>query len=252
MNKTVYHQHLGKLDFLDSWKYQEWLLKKITDTKVLNREQEHKQETPNFILTVEHPHVYTLGKSGKKQHLLVSETFLQSINATFYEINRGGDITYHGPGQLVVYPILDLENFFTDIHKYIRYLEEVIIQMLSEYNIKGERSSGETGVWLDTDKIQMSRKICAIGVKSSRWATMHGLALNVNTDLKYFDYIVPCGIQNKKVASMHLELNRHIDEESIRIKTLYSFEKVFNCTLSAMPIQYSYKKFCEEFMPPIL
>ncbi|MCX7729129.1 MAG: lipoyl(octanoyl) transferase LipB, partial [Bacteroidia bacterium] len=179
---------------------------------------------------VEHPHVYTLGKSGKDQHLLVSEEFLKSINASYFKVNRGGDITYHGYGQLVMYPIIDLENFFTDIHKYVRYLEEIIIRTLREYGISADRSQGETGVWIDP-KTAHARKICAIGVRSSRWVTMHGLAFNVNTNLKYFDYIVPCGIHDKKVTSLEKELGYKVNENEVRLKALKYFEEVFDCKL---------------------
>jgi lipoyl(octanoyl) transferase len=207
-------------------------MQSIIDIKLSNREKEFPEPTKNYLLTVEHPHVYTLGKSGKPSHLLVSEDFLKSINATFYKVNRGGDITYHGFGQLVVYPILDLENFFTDIHRYVRNLEEVIIRVLNDYGIKGERSLGETGVWIDTHDIKKARKICAIGVRSSRWVTMHGLAFNLNTDLKYFDYIIPCGISDKKVTSLHLELGKKVDENEVLEKVLHYFEEVFECQLT--------------------
>jgi lipoyl(octanoyl) transferase len=232
MNKKVLHYHLGTIDYLQCWEFQEKLMQSIIDIKLSNREKEIPEPTRNYLLTVEHPHVYTLGKSGKPNHLLVSEEFLKSINATFYKVNRGGDITYHGFGQLVVYPILDLENFFTDIHRYVRNLEEVIIRVLNDYGIKGERSSGETGVWLDTHDIKKARKICAIGVRSSRWVTMHGLAFNLNTDLKYFDYIIPCGISDKKVTSLHLELGKKVDENEVLEKVLHYFEEVFECQLT--------------------
>jgi lipoyl(octanoyl) transferase len=173
--------------------------------KIRNRRENSTLPTPNYFLYVEHPHVYTLGKSGDINHLLLSETQLASIQAQYYKTNRGGDITYHGPGQIVGYPILDLENFFTDIHQYLRLLEESIILTLADYGLKGERSPGETGVWLDVGT-PFARKICAMGVRASRWVTMHGFALNVNVDLGYFDHIVPCGIKGKGVASMHHEL----------------------------------------------
>jgi len=232
MNKEVLHYHLGTMDYLQCWELQEKLMQSIINVKLSNREKEIPEPTKNYLLTVEHPHVYTLGKSGKPNHLLVSEDFLKSINATFYKVNRGGDITYHGFGQLVVYPILDLENFFTDIHRYVRNLEEVIIRVLNDYGIKGERSSGETGVWLDTHDIKKARKICAIGVRSSRWVTMHGLAFNLNTDLKYFDYIIPCGISDKKVTSLHLELGKKVDENEVLEKVLHYFEEAFECQLT--------------------
>lgn len=230
MNKRVIYQHLGTKEYAECWNYQEKLMQTIIDTKLSNRNKEQPLPTDNYLLTVEHPHVYTLGKSGKEKHLLVSEDVLKSINAAYFKVNRGGDITYHGFGQLVVYPILDLENFFMDIHKYVRYLEEIIIRTLADYGIKGERSKGETGVWIDVNTPH-ARKICAIGVRSSRWVTMHGLAFNVNTDLRYFDYIIPCGIVGKKVTSLHEELGQEINEEEVRISVLKHFEEVFECQL---------------------
>lgn len=206
MNKTLQIQELGTKDYLDTWNYQEELFQKILDIKISNRRNNIQEATPNYLLFVEHPHVYTLGKRGDQQHLLIDKEELKAIGATYYEINRGGDITYHGPGQLVGYPILDLENFFTDIHKYLRLLEEAIILMLADYGIKGDRAEGETGVWLDVGT-PFARKICAIGIRTSRWVSMHGFALNVNTNLGYFDKIVPCGITDKSVTSMKQELN---------------------------------------------
>lgn len=231
MNKTVNYTHLGTMDYAKCWQLQEKLMQEIIDIKLANRNAEKILPTKNYLLTVEHPHVYTLGKSGKENHLLVDKNFLKKINATYYKVNRGGDITYHGYGQLVVYPILDLENFFTDIHKYVRYLEEIIIRTLKDYGIKGERSKGETGVWIDADNPAKARKICAIGVRSSRWVTMHGLAFNINTDLKYFDYIIPCGIANKKVTSLHKELGNNINETEVRLKVLHYFEEIFECRI---------------------
>lgn len=231
MEKQVFYQHLGTMEYAPCWDLQESLMQEIIHIKLKNRSETIPLPTPNYLLTVEHPPVYTLGKSGKEQHLLVSDDFLKKINATFYKVNRGGDITYHGYGQLVMYPILDLENFFTDIHKYVRYLEEVIIRTLKEYDIEAERSKGETGVWIDAKHPQKARKICAIGVRSSRWVTMHGLAFNLNTDLNYFNYIVPCGIANKKVTSLHIELGQSVDEHDVRTKVLKHFETVFECTL---------------------
>lgn len=231
MNKTVNYTHLGTMDYAECWQLQEKLMQEIIDIKLANRNAEKILPTKNYLLTVEHPHVYTLGKSGKENHLLVDKNFLKKINATYYKVNRGGDITYHGYGQLVVYPILDLENFFTDIHKYVRCLEEIIIRTLKDYGIKGERSKGETGVWIDADNPAKARKICAIGVRSSRWVTMHGLAFNINTDLKYFDYIIPCGIANKKVTSLHKELGNNINETEVRLKVLHYFEEIFECRI---------------------
>ncbi len=231
MNKKVIYKHLGTMEYGDCWAYQEELMQRIVQTKIHNRDDHLNHPTENYLLSVEHPHVYTLGKSGKEEHLLVNTDFLKRINASYYRVNRGGDITYHGFGQLVLYPILDLENFFTDIHRYVRFLEEIIIRTLSEYNIKAGRRKGETGVWIDAEDEQKARKICAIGVRSSRWITMHGLAFNVNTDLKYFTHIVPCGIQDKKVSSLHLELGKKLDMEEVRKKVLNHFEYVFECHL---------------------
>ncbi|HLT53610.1 MAG TPA: lipoyl(octanoyl) transferase LipB, partial [Flavobacteriaceae bacterium] len=190
-NKTIDIQDLGFKDYKDTWDYQEQLFKQILDVKVKNRREETNLPTENHFLFVEHPHVYTLGKSGDESNLLLNSQQLQEKGATYYKINRGGDITYHGPGQVVGYPILDLENFFTDIHKYLRLLEETIILTLADYGLKAERSQGETGVWLDVGT-PFARKICAMGVRASRWVTMHGFALNVNTNLGYFDNIIPC------------------------------------------------------------
>ena len=219
MNKFIRIQEIGTKDYKDTWEYQEKLFKEIIDIKIKNRRENKSIETPNYFLFVEHPHVYTLGKSGDLANLLLSEKQLEAKGATFYKINRGGDITYHGPGQIVGYPIVDLENFFTDIHKYLRLLEEVIILTLSEYNIIGTRSKGETGVWLDVGT-PFARKICAMGVRASRWVTMHGFALNVNANLGYFDNIIPCGIKGKAVTSMHVELGRTIDEEEVKEKII--------------------------------
>lgn len=232
--KNVQLIELGSKDYKDTWDYQEELFKGIVDIKTANRKRpEGEQEaTPNYFLFVEHPHVYTLGKSGKEEHLLIDEEQLRAKGATFYKINRGGDITYHGPGQIVGYPILDLDNFFTDIHKYLRLLEETIILTLAEYGIKGVRSEGETGVWIDVGT-PFARKICAMGVRASRWVTMHGFALNVNTDLGYFDNIVPCGIRGKAVASMEQELGRKVDQEEVKEKIKKHFTALFEAELIA-------------------
>ena len=200
MNKHVAIQDLGLKDYKQTWDYQEKLFQDILDIKIKNRRENAGLSTPNYLLFVEHPHVYTLGKSGDKSNLLATEEELKSKGAQFYHINRGGDITYHGPGQIVGYPILDLDNFFTDIHKYLRLLEEMIILTLADFGIQGERSPGETGVWLDVGT-PLARKICAMGVRSSRWVTMHGFAFNINTDLSYFDHMIPCGIRDKAVTS---------------------------------------------------
>lgn len=228
MNKKVQFQDLGLKDYKETWDYQEKLFQEILEIKSQNRKNEkNQQETPNYFLFVEHPHVYTLGKSGHIENMLLNEEQLKAKNATFYKINRGGDITYHGPGQVVGYPILDLDNFFTDIHKYLRFLEEAIIKTLADYGLKGTRSEGETGVWLDVGT-PFARKICALGVRASRWVTMHGFALNVNSDLGYFDNIIPCGIRGKAVASLNVELGvEKVDEEEVKQKILNYFQELF-------------------------
>ena len=227
MNKDIKLEDLGLKDFKDTWDYQETLFKAILDTKIKNRREDAGLATDNHFLFVEHPHVYTLGKSGDLSNLLLSEPQLTEKGATFYKINRGGDITYHGPGQIVGYPILDLDNFFTDIHKYLRLLEEIIILTLAEYGITTERSPGETGVWLDVGT-PFARKSCAMGVRASRWVTMHGFALNVNADLGYFDNIIPCGIRGKAVTSLNNELKlKYVDEEEVKAKILKHFGNLF-------------------------
>ena len=231
MNNKVQLQDLGRKDYKVTWDYQEELFKKIVDIKIQNRKDDAVLETPNYFLYVEHPHVYTLGKSGDMSNLLLSEKQLEVKGATFYKINRGGDITYHGPGQIVGYPILDLENFFTDIHKYLRLLEEAIILTLSEYGLQSERSEGETGVWLGVGT-PFVRKICAMGVRASRWVTMHGFALNVNADLGYFDNIIPCGIRGKAVTSLNVELGvERVDEDQVKAKILNHFTQLFECSI---------------------
>jgi lipoyl(octanoyl) transferase len=231
MNKSVEIQDLGYKDYKQTWDYQERLFKGILDIKIKNKRENTKLLTPNYFLFVEHPHVYTLGKSGDMSNLLLNEKQLTEKGATFYKINRGGDITYHGPGQIVGYPILDLDNFFTDIHKYLRLLEEMIVLTLSEYGLKAERSKGETGVWLDVGT-PFARKICALGVRSSRWVTMHGFALNVNANLGYFDNIIPCGIRGKAVTSLNVELGiKEIDEVEVKEKLLKYFENLFEAEL---------------------
>ncbi|WP_215224258.1 lipoyl(octanoyl) transferase LipB [Echinicola shivajiensis] len=229
INKKVKFIDLGQKDYKETWDYQEELFADTVALKIQNRKNgpEHQQVTPNYLLFVEHPHVYTLGKSGELSHLLLDENSLAEKNATFYKINRGGDITYHGPGQLVGYPLLDLDNFFTDIHKYLRYLEEAIILTLADYGITAGRIEGLTGVWLDHEKQENPRKICALGVKSSRWVTMHGFAFNVNADLSYFNNIVPCGISDKAVTSMHLELGKAVDEAGVKEKVKNHIAKLF-------------------------
>ncbi|WP_430400208.1 lipoyl(octanoyl) transferase LipB [Flavobacterium sp.] len=226
-NKKIKFQDLGSKDYKETWDYQEELFKEIVDLKIRNRREELQLQTPNYFLYVEHPHVYTLGKSGDFSNLLLSEKQLAEKGATFYKINRGGDITYHGPGQIVGYPILDLENFFTDIHKYLRFLEESIILTLSEYGISATRSEGETGVWLGIGT-PFPRKICAMGVRASRWVTMHGFALNVNADLGYFDNIIPCGIKGKAVTSLNVELGvEKVNEDEVKGKILQHFATLF-------------------------
>jgi len=226
MNRNVLLKELSLRDFKETWDFQSELLQEIIEVKIDNRRNNNKNITKNHFLFVEHPHVFTLGKSGDLSNLLLNENQLKEKGATFYKINRGGDITYHGPGQIVGYPILDLENFFTDIHKYLRLLEETIILTIAEYGLKGERSEGETGVWLDVGT-PFARKICAMGIRSSRWVTMHGFALNVNTNLGYFDHIIPCGIREKAVTSLESELGKKIDLEEIKQKILKHFKVLF-------------------------
>ncbi|GAA4892869.1 lipoyl(octanoyl) transferase LipB [Flaviramulus aquimarinus] len=227
MNKKIELQDLGLKDYKQTWDYQEQLFKGIVDTKIKNRREDAGLVTNNYFLFVEHPHVYTLGKSGDMSNLLVDEAQLKAKNATFHKVNRGGDITYHGPGQIVGYPILDLDNFFTDIHKYLRFLEEMIILTLAEYGLKAERSLGETGVWLDVGT-PFARKICAMGVRASRWVTMHGFALNINANLGYFDLMIPCGIRGKAVTSLNIELGKKVvDEAEVKDKLLKHFSKLF-------------------------
>ncbi|MBN9283259.1 MULTISPECIES: lipoyl(octanoyl) transferase LipB [Flavobacterium] len=231
MNKKVALRDLGLKDYKDTWDYQESLFQGILDIKISNRREDKEEATPNYFLFVEHPHVYTLGKSGDFSNLLLNEKQLEEKGATFYKINRGGDITYHGPGQIVGYPILDLENFFSDIHKYLRLLEEAIILTLAEYGLSCERSEGETGVWLGVGT-PFARKICAMGVRASRWVTMHGFALNVNSNLGYFDNIIPCGIKDKAVTSLNVELGvDHVDEAEVKAKITKHFAALFEAEM---------------------
>jgi lipoyl(octanoyl) transferase len=234
-NTKVRYQNLGLIDYKEAWDFQEKVFKQTVDLKVANRDLplELQVETQNHLFVCQHPHVYTLGKSGKREHLLISENELFQKKATYYEINRGGDITYHGPGQLVVYPILDLDNFFTDIHKYLRYLEECVIQTIEEFGVKGERFDGYTGVWIDANS-KNPRKICAMGVRASRWVTMHGLALNVNPDLDYFKNIVPCGIEDKSVTSLNKELNQIVNIKEVEMVLIEKMEKVFGMKISRL------------------
>ena len=226
MPKAVIFKDLGSIDYKECWDFQEELFKKNVDLKLSNRKNNENSPTTNHLLFCEHPHVYTLGKSGDANNLLINSLQLSEKKATYYKINRGGDITYHGPGQLVVYPILDLDNFFTDIHKYLRLLEETIILTLADFGLQGERSPGETGVWLDLGT-PFVRKICAMGIRSSRWVTMHGFALNANVDLGYFDNIIPCGIRGKAVTSMEVELGQKVDLKAIKSKILKHFMQLF-------------------------
>jgi lipoyl(octanoyl) transferase len=212
--QKVYYNKLGLIDYKQAWDLQEKLFANTIQRKINKRNGVDVLETEHYVLFCEHPHVYTLGKSGKEEHLLLDEQSLKEKQATYYKINRGGDITYHGPGQLVVYPIFDLDKFFTDIHKYMRFLEEAVILTLAEYGIKGERYDGLTGVWIEPET-DRARKICAMGVKSSRWVTMHGIGFNINSDLDYFSYIVPCGIDDKQVTSMKKELGKNLDFDEV-------------------------------------
>ncbi|MCL4149229.1 UNVERIFIED_CONTAM: hypothetical protein GTU68_052386, partial [Idotea baltica] len=214
--KKILVRNLGKIDYKKAWEYQE---------KVFQEAQQ--KITNNYLLFCEHPHVYTLGKSGDENNLLLNDDGLKDKEATFYKINRGGDITYHGPGQLVGYPILDLDNFFTDIHKYLRFLEEAIILTLQDYGISAGRIDGLTGVWVDHIEKRNPRKICAIGVKTSRWVTMHGFALNVNANLDYFNNIVPCGISDKAVTSLDKELNKTMNMDEVTSRAMGHLAEIF-------------------------
>lgn len=227
---NVLFQDLGLIDYKQAWDYQEKLFNSIVELKIQNRKlsTEEQKPTPNYLLFCEHPHVFTLGKSGNENNLLASKDQLKNQEAVFYKINRGGDITYHGPGQIVGYPVFDLENFFTDIHKYLRYLEEAIILTLAEYRLKAGRIKGMTGVWLDHENPENARKICAMGVRCSRWVSMHGFALNINTNLSYFNNIIPCGITNKAVTSLSAELEREIDINEVKDKLKLHIASLFN------------------------
>ncbi len=237
MQQEVIFRDLGKKSYKEVWDQQEALLKANADIKMAfkfgNQQLNEPDTLPTLhhLLFVEHPPVYTLGKNGKEEHVLISEKERLKKGIEYFHINRGGDITFHGPGQLVGYPILDLERFKTDLGWYLRSLEEVIIKTMADYGLKAERSAGETGVWLDADIKGKERKICAMGIKCSRWITMHGFAFNVNTDLTYFDHIVPCGIQNKKVTSLAQELGRLVDLEEVKYRVKKHFEAIFSCKL---------------------
>ena len=230
--RKIRFEDLGLVDYQQAWDYQEQLLAATVQIKTQNRDLPHKQQltTPNSLLFCEHPHVYTLGKSGHLQNLLLDAAALAQKQATFYKINRGGDITYHGPGQLVAYPILDLDHFFNDIHRYMRTLEEAVILTCADFGLDAGRVAGFTGVWLGYESGQNQRKICAMGVKTSRWVTMHGLALNVNTDLSYFQHIVPCGIADKAVTSMQQELGKHINLKEVAQQLKKHLGELFDAT----------------------
>lgn len=221
----LFFKDLGNMDYQTAWDLQEKLLQENLQKKA--SPEQLAEQTQHHLLFVEHPPVYTLGKSGKMEHVLIDEAARMEKGIEFFRINRGGDITFHGPGQLVGYPILDLEKIYTDIGRYLRSLEEVIILTLQDFGLKGERSPGETGVWLDAHKPGFERKICAMGVRCSRWVTMHGFALNVNTNLDYFSHIVPCGITQKSVTSLQHELGQSVDFQSVKDRALYHFEAVF-------------------------
>jgi lipoyl(octanoyl) transferase len=226
-NKVKYID-LGLIDYQEAWTFQEKLFNEIIEIKIRNKRENLNEPTAHYLITCQHPHVYTLGKSGKEAHLLLDQVGLKEKDATYYKINRGGDITYHGPGQVVVYPILDLECFFTDIHKYMRLLEEAVIMTCAAFGVQTERIEGLTGVWLNGAN---PRKICAMGVKSSRWVTMHGLALNVNTDLSYFGNIIPCGIEDKAVTSLQAELSKELDIAEVSKKLCDCLAEVFEFEL---------------------
>lgn len=230
MNRDIVLHDLGLLDYQKAVEYQTKIFNKIIDQKLKNRNSVNKEITQNHLIFVEHPNVYTLGKSGDINNLLLSKEDLEKKEIQFFNTNRGGDITCHGPGQIVCYPILDLDNFFSDIHKYLRYLEEVVIQTLNEFGIKSERSPDETGVWIEPKQIS-ARKICAMGVKASRWVTMHGFALNVDNDLSYFENIIPCGISNKSVTSITNEIANQVDKSDVKEKIIKNFENIFSAKL---------------------
>ena len=242
MKQIVYFEDLGEMDYQSAWDYQEQMMKANLDIKTQNRllqlagpaellNEQERQSTINHLLFVEHPPVYTLGKSGKKEHILIGENDRAEKGIQFFNTNRGGDITFHGPQQIVGYPILDLENFFTDIGLYLRTLEEMIIMTLADYGVEAGRSAGETGVWLDAGILGKERKICAMGVRCSRWITMHGFAFNVNTDLSYFNHIIPCGIQNKQVTSLQKELGMEVNLEEVKQKVKKNFAVCFDAEL---------------------
>lgn len=234
-NKQVLFKDLGLIDYKEAWDYQETLFSSVIEQKMQNRtvgEDQHKA-TMNYLLFCEHPHVYTLGKNGSENNLLVNTLQLSEKKASYYKINRGGDITYHGPGQIVGYPILDLDNFSPDIHRYVALLEEAVMLTIQEYGLHGERLKGASGVWIDPEVPGKARKICAIGIRSSRWVTMHGFAFNVNSDLSYFDLINPCGFTDKKATSMQAELGRQVDMDDVKSKLKNHLSQLFRMDLVA-------------------
>lgn len=235
--EKVFFTDLGTMDYKQCWDLQEKVFNQVVSRKLFNRDQDEEARISqqHHLFFVEHPHVYTLGKSGNEDHLLLNEKGLNEKNASYYKINRGGDITYHGPGQLVGYPILDLDCFFTDIHKYLRLLEESIILALEKFGIKGERSKGETGVWIDAEIPERARKICAMGVRCSRWVTMHGFALNVNCELDYFNNIIPCGIRDKSVTSIKKEIGRAVGMDEVKTLVKNHFAELFSCEIVHHP-----------------
>ena len=239
LNKKTQFINLGLIGYQEAWEYQTRLFDKILSIKTENRglAPERQRITDNYLIFCEHDHVYTLGKSGKESNLLLNKEGLPSVHASFFQINRGGDITYHGPGQIVGYPIFDLENFFTDIHQYMRTLEEAIIQTLAEFGLLAGRIKGLTGVWVDSENESSARKICAFGVRASRWVTMHGFALNVNTDLDYFGHIIPCGIKDKSVTSLQKELGHYVEMETVQLILLEKIKIVFGLEIQALPAE---------------
>ena len=230
MNKNIIIYDLGVLDYNTALNFQEKKLQEIIDIKRTNRNKGSSIETPNYFLFVEHPPVITLGKSGQEKNLLLTKEELERKKIQYFNTNRGGDITFHGYGQIVGYPVMDLENFYTDINRYLRTLEEIVISTLNFYKISSQRSSGETGVWLEPNSPN-SRKICAIGVKTSRWVTMHGFALNVDTDLRYYDYIIPCGIRGKGITSINKEVKKIVSLNEVKEKLLENLKKTFHANL---------------------
>ena len=231
MNQNINTQtkfiNLGLIDYQKAWDYQTELFNASLAIKAANRTESKNTPTDNYLIFCQHPHVFTLGKSGNENNLLVAKENLSTINASYYHINRGGDITYHGPGQIVGYLVIDLENFFTDIHKYMRLLEEAVIQTLKKYGVNGGRIPGLTGVWIDFENEKTARKICALGVKTSRWVTMHGFAFNINTDVSYFDYIVPCGIDDKAVTSLQKEIQKELDMKEVETVLKENIRQLF-------------------------